>query len=146
GSKGQKIVLSAGGDVMQFRVSSTPVTDTTANPNTLTLKPEGPICNPSCGPLHVTNVSLAGTLLGTVSATGTSVPKLWDSPTTEKPLCGAAGCEQSPAIEEWDIYNFGGEAHPIHLHEVRFEVINRQSTTAGSTPTPPTPGELGRKD
>jgi FtsP/CotA-like multicopper oxidase with cupredoxin domain len=29
------------------------------------------------------------------------------------------------AIEEWDIYNFTGDAHPIHLHLVRFEVVKR---------------------
>jgi FtsP/CotA-like multicopper oxidase with cupredoxin domain len=29
------------------------------------------------------------------------------------------------AIEEWDIYNFTVDAHPIHLHLVRFEVMGR---------------------
>jgi len=151
-SKGRNIVLSADGDVMQFRVGTTVSSpDLTSNPSSLTLFPEKPICSTPCAP-PVINVSLLGTLLGTVTGSGTATDpfvshaKLWDSPTTEKPLCGALGCEQNPAVEEWDIYNFGGEAHPIHLHEVRFEVINRQSTAPGSLPTPPAPGELGRKD
>ena len=29
-------------------------------------------------------------------------------------------------IEEWEIYNFTMDAHPIHLHLVRFEVIERR--------------------
>ncbi len=29
------------------------------------------------------------------------------------------------AVEEWDIYNFTADAHPIHLHLVRFEVVKR---------------------
>jgi spore coat protein A, manganese oxidase len=153
GSKGKYIVLQGnGGDVVQFRVSPAAVSDATVDPNNLNLAnlTEGPIvCNPSC---PVRNVSLAGTLLGTVTGTGTpqdpfvSHAKLWDSPTTETPTCGAGTCQQNPATEEWDIYNFGGEAHPIHLHEVRFQVLNRQSTTPGSLPTPPLPGETGRKD
>lgn len=28
-------------------------------------------------------------------------------------------------VEEWDIYNFTADAHPIHLHLVRFEVVKR---------------------
>ena len=144
--KGKNIVLQADGDVLQFRVGTTVTgTDTTANPNTLTLLPEGPICNPSCGTVPVRKVSLAGTLLGTINSAGQSVPKLWDSPTTETPVCGGGGCNNAPAVEEWDIYNFGGDSHPIHLHEVRFEVIDRVSTTTGAH-TPPTPGEGGHKD
>jgi spore coat protein A, manganese oxidase len=153
-SIGKNVVLRGnGGDVVQFQVSPNPVTETTPDPINLTLIPEKAICDPACPGIFVRNVSLAGTLLGMVTGTGTpqdpfvSHPKLWDSPTTETPTCGAGStCQASPAIEEWDIYNFGGEAHPIHLHEVRFEVINRQSTAPGSVPTDPTPGERGRKD
>ncbi len=29
------------------------------------------------------------------------------------------------SIEEWDIYNFTVDAHPIHMHLVRFEVVER---------------------
>ena len=31
------------------------------------------------------------------------------------------------ATEVWEIYNFTADAHPIHIHEVAFEVVNRQA-------------------
>lgn len=42
----------------------------------------------------------------------------WDDAITENPALNA--------IEIWEIYNFTADAHPIHIHEVQFEVINRQ--------------------
>lgn len=50
-------------------------------------------------------------------------------------------------IEEWQIYNFTADAHPIHLHPVRFEVVKRtlldgSSSQHGDLP----PGESGFKD
>ena len=41
----------------------------------------------------------------------------WHSPTTETPTVGTT--------EEWEIYNFTGDAHPVHLHLVHFEVLGR---------------------
>ena len=29
--------------------------------------------------------------------------------------------------EVWEIYNFTADAHPMHIHEVLFEVVNRQA-------------------
>lgn len=50
-------------------------------------------------------------------------------------------------IEEWQIYNFTADAHPIHLHPVRFEVVKRtlldgSPSQHGDLP----PGESGFKD
>jgi spore coat protein A, manganese oxidase len=42
----------------------------------------------------------------------------WHYPTTENPKLGAT--------EEWEIWNLTGDAHPIHLHLVHFEVVKRQ--------------------
>jgi FtsP/CotA-like multicopper oxidase with cupredoxin domain len=58
---------------------------------------------------------------------------------TENPTVGA--------IEDWDIYNFTADAHPIHLHLVRFEVINR-AMIPGWEPVNPIvqPWENGFKD
>lgn len=50
-------------------------------------------------------------------------------------------------IEEWKIYNFTADAHPIHLHPVRFEVVSR--TLLDGTPSQHgnlPPGETGFKD
>jgi FtsP/CotA-like multicopper oxidase with cupredoxin domain len=30
------------------------------------------------------------------------------------------------AVEEWEIYNFTADAHPIHIHLVQFQVTGRQ--------------------
>jgi FtsP/CotA-like multicopper oxidase with cupredoxin domain len=37
---------------------------------------------------------------------------------TENPQVGAT--------EVWELYNTTGDAHPMHVHEVVFEVVNRQ--------------------
>jgi FtsP/CotA-like multicopper oxidase with cupredoxin domain len=42
----------------------------------------------------------------------------WHSPTTENPALGST--------EEWEIYNATEDAHPVHLHLVNFEVLERQ--------------------
>ncbi|MHC4447352.1 MAG: multicopper oxidase domain-containing protein, partial [Planctomycetota bacterium] len=55
---------------------------------------------------------------------------------TENPALGAT--------EEWDIYNFTEDAHPIHLHLVRFEVVKRQEF--GHAARDPEPWESGYKD
>jgi FtsP/CotA-like multicopper oxidase with cupredoxin domain len=42
----------------------------------------------------------------------------WHSPTTENP--------DLFSTEEWEIWNMTGDAHPVHLHLVHFEVLGRQ--------------------
>jgi FtsP/CotA-like multicopper oxidase with cupredoxin domain len=42
----------------------------------------------------------------------------WHSPTTENP--------ELDTTEEWEIWNVTGDAHPVHLHLVHFEVLERQ--------------------
>jgi len=42
----------------------------------------------------------------------------WHSPTTENPALGAT--------EEWEVWNATGDAHPVHLHLVHFEVFGRK--------------------
>jgi FtsP/CotA-like multicopper oxidase with cupredoxin domain len=46
----------------------------------------------------------------------------WHSPTTENPALGST--------EIWEIYNATGDAHPVHLHLVHFEVLDRQEFSA----------------
>jgi FtsP/CotA-like multicopper oxidase with cupredoxin domain len=47
-------------------------------------------------------------------------------------------------IEDWEIYNFTVDGHPIHLHLVRFEVVSRQ--VIGGAQRGPEPWETGFKD
>ena len=99
-------------------------------------------------------------LLGTVSFPGgvpTGNPLKWTSIGTGimKVVNVPAGpvnvwVTENPSLdatEEWDIYNFTADAHPIHLHLVRFEVIER--TLLDGTPSPlgsVQPWETGFKD
>jgi FtsP/CotA-like multicopper oxidase with cupredoxin domain len=95
----------------------------------------------------------AETLLGTVafdaSGTGTWTKRMWADAVTETPASGTT--------EVWEFYNATADAHPIHIHEIVFEVVNRQAISvdegaqtvqvvAGSVPTPPEPWESGFKD
>jgi bilirubin oxidase len=75
--------------------------------------------------------------LGTVNPDGTGTPLGWDEPMTENPKLGA--------IEIWELHNFTEDAHPIHIHEVTFEVVGRQEL-GGSVTRPPESWEAGRKD
>lgn len=43
---------------------------------------------------------------------------LWGDNITENPALGAT--------EEWELYNFTEDAHPIHIHLVQFQVVNRE--------------------
>ena len=75
--------------------------------------------------------------LGTVNPDGSGNPLGWDEPITENPALGA--------IEIWEIYNFTADAHPIHIHEITFEIVDRQVIGERSH-TPPDASEAGRKD
>ena len=73
----------------------------------------------------------------------------WSDPVTENPAVGAT--------EMWELYNTTGDAHPIHIHEVTVEIVNRQEIDVDeddhtveverdSPPRPPEIWETGRKD
>ena len=59
---------------------------------------------------------------------------------TENPTAGNT--------EEWELYNFTEDAHPIHLHLVRFEVVSREGLDGGPSivGSAPQPWETGFKD
>jgi spore coat protein A len=76
-------------------------------------------------------------------------PLMWDDPTTENPFLDD--------VEVWSIINMTEDAHPIHLHLVRFQILTRQkfrSFEPGEThglkligrPMQPEPNERGWKD
>jgi spore coat protein A len=75
-------------------------------------------------------------LLGTVAG-GEGTPLKWDDPITENPGVGDT--------EVWEMYNFTEDAHPIHIHEVTFDVVGREDIESGVT-RGPEPWETGRKD
>lgn len=66
-----------------------------------------------------TNAGLTGQMQGATA---------WHSPTTENPNLGDT--------EIWEIYNATGDAHPVHLHLVHFDVLDRQEFTANLVSQP----------
>ena len=103
-------------------------------------------------------------LLGVVDLTDplnpTGIPLKWTDATgisTPVPVTLQSGAvvniyvTENPTLddtEEWEIYNFTEDAHPIHLHLVRFEVIGRQAIDGGPSVVgnAPQPWETGFKD
>jgi spore coat protein A len=90
---------------------------------------------------HVT-----GALLGRV-IDGRAEPALWMDPITENPDVGAT--------EIWQIANTTADVHPIHIHEVMFQVVDRipidvheedHAIRVIGPPQPPEPWESGLKD
>ncbi len=80
-------------------------------------------------------------LLGTLNPDGTGLPLLWMDLITENPALGTT--------ETWEFHNFTMDAHPIHIHQVHFEVVGREvpgggTSVAGSNA--PLPWETGYKD
>jgi FtsP/CotA-like multicopper oxidase with cupredoxin domain len=90
-------------------------------------------------------------LLGTVES-GFPVERLWMDPVTENPQLGDT--------EVWEIYNTTADAHPMHIHELAFEVVDREGLLLGGEDgdqvvqpfqldgdaSPPRPWETGVKD
>jgi spore coat protein A, manganese oxidase len=88
--------------------------------------------------------------LGTLGDEGIPVDLPWMDDVTETPTVGAT--------EVWELYNFTADAHPIHLHQVQFQVVDRQALATDEEglatspaqlvgdPLRPEPWETGYKD
>jgi FtsP/CotA-like multicopper oxidase with cupredoxin domain len=150
------------GQIMQFNVVPALAPDRTTPPQFLRLPAITPLPPETVTrPLALVEEmsmyfadSPAAALLGTVdgnpnAAPGVWMKKMWMDPVTENPAVGST--------EVWEIYNATADAHPMHVHEVVFEVVNRQDifvdelsqtvqVAPGSLPQPPQPWETGYKD
>ena len=113
---------------MEFRVVGATSPDPSTPPQFLVLPPIAPL------PLETVTRPLAmvevveefegfegpvEALLGTVDDSGSAMPMMWAEPVSENPNVGDT--------EVWEFYNFTADAHPMHVHEVAFEVVNRQA-------------------
>lgn len=150
------------GQIMRFNVVPALVVDPTTPPQFLTLPaivplPPATVTRPVA---LIEEMSMyfadapAEALLGTVAgdpniAPGVWTKRMWMDSVTENPALGST--------EVWEIYNATADAHPMHIHEVVFEVVNRQDifvneateevqVVPGSIPLPPEPWETGFKD
>jgi FtsP/CotA-like multicopper oxidase with cupredoxin domain len=71
-----------------------------------------------------------------VNGSGGGEFQLWDDPIAQNPALNN--------VEEWEFWNWSADAHPIHLHLVKFEVVNRE--IIGGAVRPAEPWEAGWKD
>ena len=145
------------GQIMQFNVVPALAPDTTTPAQFMTL----PAIRPLPAPVRTRRLALiemaskvydgpAEAMLGNVDADNMPVAYMWMDPVTENPNVGDT--------EIWELYNFTADAHPMHVHEVTFEVVNRQKLVVnedGETEPPaqlvgdprqPEPWESGFKD
>ena len=142
----QLILKSDAFTVMQFRVSSAKVTETSSLPTALRPVPKIPES-------QAVQTRLL-TLDEYVNKAGNSAMLLlnashWNMPITEKPALGST--------EIWSLINPTGDTHPIHLHLVRFQILDRQTYEPWmfqtkrqlhflGPPQPPAANEAGWKD
>jgi FtsP/CotA-like multicopper oxidase with cupredoxin domain len=151
------------GTVLQFRVVPAVAADPTTPPMHLQLPAIAPLPDAvRTRSLALIEVATEGTdaegnevegpveaLLGTVDEDGNPVESPWMDAVTENPGVGDT--------ETWALYNTTGDAHPMHVHEVTFEVVNREALAMDGDDvllpvhptgvvTPPEAWETGFKD
>ncbi|MCE7986588.1 MAG: twin-arginine translocation signal domain-containing protein [Caldilinea sp. CFX5] len=148
---GQQADPATTGQVMQFRVGARMDTDKSTPPQFLKLPPISALAGGTTRSLALLEeMSMvypdapAATLLGTFDpTTATATPHMWMDPITENPSPGT--------VELWEFYNLTADAHPMHVHEVVFQVVERQfldpaTGLPAGTPFVPEPWESGFKD
>ena len=132
------------GQVMRFTVVDRVGHDTSEHPDQLTLPtPPSPGVETRTRALSITeadsdvlaDVGPRAAFLGVMEG-GVAVPLGWDDEITENPRKGDT--------EIWALHNQTMDAHPIHVHLVQFEVVDR--TAPGQPPRPPEVNETGPKD
>jgi spore coat protein A, manganese oxidase len=145
--RGTRMLLSDDAfTLMEFRVSTSSVSDPSALP--ATLRPVSRI--PESTAVKTRFLTLDELKKGMSASNGMLLNKTrWHVPITEKPLLGTA--------EIWELANLTDDVHPIHLHLVRFQILDRRRFDAfqymstgklryRDSPTPPDPNEMGWKD
>jgi len=160
------------GQVMQFNVVPALAPDTTTPPQFLVLPaivplPPEAVTRPLAliekmgmgydangnaieGPVEAVLGTVGPDSIDPATPPGVWTERKWMEPVTENPALGAT--------EVWELYNTTGDAHPMHVHEVVFEVVNREGLVLDpngevaepvqldGVVTPPEPWETGFKD
>ena len=144
------------GQIMQFRVVAAVAPDPTTPPQFLVLPAIIPLTGGTTRPLALMEKASeftdgpAEAQLGIVDAGGNPVAKRWMDAVTENPAVGAT--------EVWEYYNTTADAHPMHIHETLFQVVDRQDLAVDEdgeviqpvelvgAPSPPESWENGWKD
>ena len=144
---GKEVLLKSDSfELLQFRVSLSPVTDSSALPATLRAVariPESQAVNTRRLTLDE-NMDRARQSMGMLL---NNTP--WHMPITEKPMLGST--------EIWEFVNLTEDSHPIHLHMVRFQILDRRkfnvfeyqskgTLSFFAPPLPPAASDAGWKD
>ncbi len=130
GSDFEPADLASTGQVLQFRVVPAVAADPTTPPRFLVLPAITPLPSETVTrPLALLeegdvdpDIGFDGPIeaqLGNVDDDGNPVAKEWAAIVSENPKVGDT--------EVWEFYNFTADAHPMHIHEVAFKVVNRES-------------------
>jgi spore coat protein A len=141
------------GQIMAFKVGATVTTPDAPLPTTLNniyrFTPQDADNTRQLGLFEMTDqYGRLQPMLGTVQ----DGPLNFDQPVTETPLLGD--------VELWEVFNTTGDTHPIHLHGVSFQILDRQKFSADvdemtgaisnirliGTASPPPANEAGWKD
>jgi FtsP/CotA-like multicopper oxidase with cupredoxin domain len=119
------------GQVMQFRIRPAVAPDLTTPPQFLVLPAIPPLPAPhrTRALALVEEMSMywdgpAAAMLGIVDSDGDPEHRMWAEPVSENPNVGET--------ELWEFYNVTADAHPMHVHEVVFEVVNREALVPDS--------------
>jgi spore coat protein A, manganese oxidase len=103
------------GQIMQFTVPSN-----ASKPILPAILPDLLNCIPELKPNVPKRILTLNEVMGLNGPTSVLLNgQKWSAPITEKPRVGAT--------EEWWIVNLTADTHPIHLHLVQFQLLNRQN-------------------
>jgi FtsP/CotA-like multicopper oxidase with cupredoxin domain len=145
------------GQILQFRVVPAKGEDPTTPPQFLKLPPIQKLTKEKTT-RHLALIEMmsrvhdgpAEAMLGSIDEMGMPMENMYAEPVSENPNVGDT--------EVWEFYNTTADAHPMHVHAVVFEVINREGLVLnhdGETRVPvkltgeirpPEPWEAGFKD
>ncbi|MGH8508330.1 MAG: multicopper oxidase domain-containing protein [Gammaproteobacteria bacterium] len=120
-----RVVAATGADASKplDRLNLPPIKNLSGGtPRRLALLEEALLIEPDGGTKPVETVVAA--LLGVVrdyQGSPAGFKMMWEDPVTENPAVGST--------EVWEIYNCTADAHPIHIHELAFQVVDRQPIT-----------------
>ena len=146
------------GQVMELRVGPAVTPDVSTPPQFLVLPPVAPLAptttrrlalveEMSMAPEHEEDPPPIAAVLATVDGAGHWSTHMWGDEVTENPAVGVT--------ELWELFNTTADAHPMHVHDVLFQVVDRESilideetgtVAAAGGPRGPEPSEAGWKD
>jgi spore coat protein A len=144
---GQEVLLKSDSfDLLQFRVSAAKVSDNSAVPQVLRPVPR----IPESRAVKTRRLTLNENMDMVKNSMGMLLNNTpWHMPITEKPVVNTT--------EIWELVNVTEDSHPIHLHLVRFQILDRRQfdpfefNSKGTLhyfapPIPPPASEAGWKD